>query len=63
MEEHISTVSVTIMACCILHNICLVARDPTVIDSMCDDDSDCSIPNNDVQMGAADIRDAVMGYI
>ena len=40
MEEHISTASVTIMACCVRHNICINVGDPTEIDPKCDEDSD-----------------------
>lgn len=32
MEKHISTASITIMACCVLHNVCLNVGDPTEID-------------------------------
>lgn len=32
MEEHTSTMSVTIMACCVVHNICIDVRDPAEID-------------------------------
>lgn len=64
MEEHISTASVTIMACCVRHNICINVGDPTEIDPKCDEDSDCVIiPGGQEQMGASDIRNAIMEYI
>ena len=64
MEEHISTASITIMACCVLHNICIDVGDPTEIDPECDEDSDSVIiPDGHEQMGASDIRNAIMDYI
>lgn len=64
MEEHISTASVAIMACCVLDNICINVSDPTEIDPKCDEDSDSVIiPDGHEQMGASDIRNAIMEYI
>ena len=52
MEEHISTASTTIMACCVLHNICINVGDPTEINLECDEDSDSVIiPDVHEQMG------------
>lgn len=64
MEEHISTASITIMACCVLHNICIDVGDPTEIDPECDEDSDSLIiPDGHEQMGDSDIRNAIIEYI
>ena len=63
MEEHTSTVSVAIVACCFLHNIGKDVRDPTETDLVCDDDCDSLIGNGNVQMRANDVRDAIMEYI
>lgn len=64
MEEHITTVSFTIMACCVLHNICIDVGDPTEIDPVCYEDIDSLIiPDVHVQMEASDIIDAIMEYI
>ena len=64
MEEHISTASTTIMACCVLHNICINVGDPTEINLECDEDSySVIIPDDHEQMGASDIRNAIMEYI
>ena len=52
------------MACCVLHNICIDVGDPTEIDLECDEDSDSVIiPDGHEQMGASDIRNAIMDYI
>ena len=64
MEEHISTASITIVACCVLHNICIGVGYPTAIDPECDEDSDSVIiPDGHEQMGASDLRNAIMEYI
>lgn len=43
MEEHITTSAITIIACCVLHNICINVGDPTETDPECDEDSDSVI--------------------
>jgi len=64
MEVHISTASITIMTCCVLDNICINVGDPTEIDPECDEDSDSVIiADGHEQMGASDIRNAIMEYI
>ena len=64
MEEHSSTASITIMACCVLHNICIDVGDPTEIDPECDEDSDSVIiPDGHEQMGASDIRNELLWII
>lgn len=65
MEEHISTASITIiMACCVLHNVCINVGDSAEIDPEYDEDSDSAIiPDGHEQMGASDIRNATMEYI
>ena len=60
MEEHISTASITIMACCVLHNISINVGDPTEIYPECDS---VIIPDGHEQIGASDIRNAIMEYI
>lgn len=63
-EEHILTASVTTMACCVHHNICVNVSDPKEIDPKCDEDSDSVIIlGGHEQMGASDIRNAIMEYI
>ena len=64
MEEHILTASITVMACRVLHNICINAGDPTEIDPECDEGSDSVlIPDGHEQMGASDVQNAIMEYI
>ena len=64
MQEHISTESVAIMPCCVLHNVCISVGNPTEIDPQCDEDSDSLItPDGHEQMGASDIQNAIMEYI
>ena len=46
------------------NNICIDVGDPTEIDPECDKDSDSVIiPDGHEQMGASDIRNAIMDYI
>ena len=40
MEEKTSRVAITILACCVLHNICIDVGDPSPIDILGDDDND-----------------------
>lgn len=52
------------MACCVHHNICVNVSDPKEIDPKCDEDSDSVIIlGGHEQMGASDIRNAIMEYI
>ena len=63
MEEKISNVPLTILACCVLHNICIIVGDPSIIDPVDDDDEDEDSFNGGVQLGASDIRDNIMQYL
>ena len=40
MEEKISSAPLTVLACCVLHNICIIVGDPRYIDPVEDDDAD-----------------------
>ena len=60
MEEKISSVPLTILACCVLHNICIILGDPSTIDPVEDDDEDEDSFNGDMQLGDSDIRDNIM---
>ena len=40
MEEKISSAPLTILPCCVLHNICIIVGDPSNIDPGEDDDED-----------------------
>lgn len=57
LEEKISRVPTTIMACCVLHNISIDVGDPSAIDPVEDDDEmDQSSFNGDEQLCARNIR-------
>ena len=60
MEEKISSVPLTILACCVLQNICIIVGDPSTIDPVEDDDEDEDSFNWDMQLGDSDIRDNIM---
>ena len=59
MEEKISSIPLTILACCVLHNICIVVGNPSRIDPVEDDDEDEDSFNGNMQLGALDIRDNI----
>lgn len=64
LEEKTSRVPTTIMACCVLHNICIDVGDPSEIDSVEDDDEmDQSSFNGDEQVCARHIRDDIMNHL
>ena len=64
MEEKTSRVPITIMACCILHNICIDVADPCDIDPVEDDDGmDQGSFDGDVRLGASDIRDSILHHL
>ena len=64
MEEKTSRVPVTVMACCVLHNICIDVGDPSLIDIDEDDDGmDQSSFNGDVSPVASDVRDNIVNYL
>jgi len=64
LEEKTSRVPTTIMACCVLHNICIDVGDPSAIDPVEDDDEmDQSSFNGDEQLCARNIRDDIMDHL
>ena len=64
MEEKTSRVAITILACCVLHNICIDVGDPSPIDILGDDDDDMDQSlNGDVSPIASDVRDKIMDYL
>ena len=64
MEEKTSRVATTILACCVLHNICIDVGDPSPIDILGDDDNDMDQSlNGDVSPIASDVRDKIMDYL
>ena len=64
LEEKTSRVPTTIMACCVLHNICIDVGDPSAIDPVEDDDEmDQSSCNGDEQSDARGIREDIMNYL
>ena len=63
MEEKTSRVAITILACCVLHNICIDVGDPSPIDILGDDDNDMDQSlNGDVSPIASDVREKIMDY-
>ena len=56
MEEKISSFPLTILACFVLHNICIIVGDSSTIDPVEDEDEDEDSFNGDMQLGASDIR-------
>ena len=64
MEEKTSKVAITILACCVLHNICIDVGDPSPIDILGDDDNDMDQSlNGDISPIASDVRDKIMDYL
>ena len=64
MEEKTNRVAITILACCVLHNICIDVGDPSPIDILGDDDDDMDQSlNGDVSPIASDVRDKIMDYL
>ena len=56
MVEKTSRVAITILACCVLHNICIDVGDPSPIDILGDDDDDVDQSlNGDVSPIASDV--------
>ena len=56
MEEKTNRVAITILACCVLHNICIDVGDPSPIDILGDDDNDMDQSlNGDVSPIASDV--------
>ena len=59
-----NTVPLTIMACSVLHNICIDVGDPSPIDINEDEDgTEQNSFNRDVPQVAADIRDNILYYL
>lgn len=64
LEEKTSRVPTTIMACCVLHNICIDVGDPSAIDPVEDDNEmDQSSFNGDEQLCARSIKDDIMDHL
>ena len=64
LEEKTSRVPITILTCCVLHNICIDVGDPSAIDIMEDDDDDMDQSfNGDVSPIASDVRDNIIEYL
>lgn len=63
MEKKTSSLRLTILACCVLHNICIIVGDPSTIDPVEDDHEDEDSFNGDMQLGASDIRDNIIQYL
>lgn len=63
MEKKTSSLSLTILACCVLHNICIIVGDPSTIDPVEDDHGDEDSSNGDMQRGASEIRDNIIQYL
>ena len=64
LDEKTSRVPTTIMACCVLHNICIDVGDPSAIDPVEDDNEmDQSSFNGDEQLCARSIRDDIMDHL
>ena len=64
LEKETSRVPTTIMACCVLHNICIDVGDPNAIDPVEDDHKmNQSSFNGDEQICARNIRDDIMSHL
>lgn len=63
MEKKTSSLPLTILACCVLHNICIIVGDPRTIDPVEDYHEDEDSFNGDMQLGASDIRDNIIQYL
>ena len=64
LEEKTSRVPTTIMACCVLHNICIDVGDPSAKDPIeNDDEMDQSSFYGDEQLSARNIRDDIMNHL
>ena len=64
MEGKTNRVAITILACCVLHNICIDVGDPSPIDILGDDDDDMDQNlNGDVSPIASDVRDKIIDYL
>lgn len=63
MEKKTSSLSLAILAHCVLHNICIIVGDPSTIDPVEDDHEDEDSFNGDMQLGASEIRDNIIQYL
>ena len=63
MEEKATRVPTTIMACCILHNICIDVVDPCNIVPVEDDGMDQGSLDGDVRLDATDIRESIVHHL
>ena len=64
IKEKTSRVAVMILACCVLHNICIDVGDPSPMDVLGDDDNDMNQSlNGDILPIASDVRDKIMDYL
>ena len=53
MEEKTSSVPLTILACCVLHNIFIIVGDPSAVDPVEDDDEDEDFLHGDIPYSLA----------
>jgi len=61
MEEKTIRLAITILACCVLHNIFINVGDPSLIDILGDDDDEMDQSlNGDVSPIASDVTDKIM---
>ena len=63
MEEKVTRVPTTIMACCSLHNICIDVVDPCDIVPVEDDGTDQGSLDGDVRLDATDIRESIVHHL
>ena len=61
IDEETSRVKATVMACCVLHNICIMSEDDTVIDHTMEPD-DATTQHEAEPLGDL-IRDIIAEYI
>ena len=61
IDEETSRVKVTVMACCVLHNICIMSEDDTVIDHTMEPDD--ATTQHEAEPSGDLIRDIIAEYI
>jgi hypothetical protein len=65
LNEDVSRIPTTIIACCVLHNICKETGDNTPIDvpTNLDDGSNQNIPRHDVNQDGKALREVIKVYL